>query len=451
MSYIDIIGSISLFILVAYLVFIAICEEYNLLVSFRMLPKNKIKEWNRQRNNRTRELKKQIKEWNRQRNNKAREIKKQIKDWNNQRNQRLRDWKKRRVIHKKAWAFLQKLNFLKIIYGLIALAIGFALFTLFSGLLSQLLTKLFNAPNPFNLPKLEVVDSSFALAFLGTVTGIVALFGGYLAIRRSDEDKIQNKIAQKQADTAEQGLITDRISKATDGLGKRDEKGDMLEVRLGALYALERIAQDSLRDHIRIMKIICAYIRVRNQLINSRAEANPVGEDVRAAITIIGQRGKWTENQKHLKEEKKQTYQLDLRHCNFNNADLSNVNFSDAWLSDATLEASMLSGATLKNALLICTNLTNAKLGNTDFKDAYTASSFAYEGDFLTCLNLTQEQLNVMYCGTGVDIFTSENPKNLIRPDHWPTDNLTLDEFKAEYHAWLEKTYPNFVLESSKK
>ena len=34
-----------------------------------------------------------------------------------------------------------------------------------------------------------------------------------------------------------------------------------LEVRIGAIYALERIAQDSDRDHVQIMEIFCAYIR----------------------------------------------------------------------------------------------------------------------------------------------------------------------------------------------
>jgi hypothetical protein len=34
-----------------------------------------------------------------------------------------------------------------------------------------------------------------------------------------------------------------------------------LEVRIGAIYALERIAQDSDRDHVQIMEILCAYIR----------------------------------------------------------------------------------------------------------------------------------------------------------------------------------------------
>lgn len=101
-------------------------------------------------------------------------------------------------------------------------------------------------------------------------------------------------VAQKQVDVAEQGQITDRINKAVEGLGaeknakrqRKNSKGELLyeekednsgldfkrpimeevtepnlEVRIGAIYALERISQDSLRDHIQIMEILCAYVR----------------------------------------------------------------------------------------------------------------------------------------------------------------------------------------------
>lgn len=44
-----------------------------------------------------------------------------------------------------------------------------------------------------------------------------------------------------------------------------------IEVRLGALYALERISQDSERDNIQIMEIICAYLRE-----NSRKAEKPM-------------------------------------------------------------------------------------------------------------------------------------------------------------------------------
>jgi hypothetical protein len=104
----------------------------------------------------------------------------------------------------------------------------------------------------------------------------VAMFGGPFVIWRSI-------VAQRQVDVAEQGQITDRISKAVEGLGSvRSERRVIesdnneaaslsqeslefiepnLEVRIGAIFALERISQDSLRDHIQIMEILSAYIR----------------------------------------------------------------------------------------------------------------------------------------------------------------------------------------------
>src|SRR5258708_38158876 len=49
----------------------------------------------------------------------------------------------------------------------------------------------------------------------------------------------------------ERGQITDRFSKAVDQLGRSDDAGEdsNLFLRLGGIYALERIAEDSERDH----------------------------------------------------------------------------------------------------------------------------------------------------------------------------------------------------------
>ena len=68
--------------------------------------------------------------------------------------------------------------------------------------------------------------------------------------------------------------ITDRISKAVEQLGaektvkKNGEEETLpnIEVRIGGLLSLERIAQDSTnydkgRDHVRVMEILCAYVR----------------------------------------------------------------------------------------------------------------------------------------------------------------------------------------------
>jgi uncharacterized protein YjbI with pentapeptide repeats len=110
---------------------------------------------------------------------------------------------------------------------------------------------------------------SFTAAEAGLGTGglIVALLGAPFLIW-STVLKHQTLRYQKE------GHITDRINKAVEQLGAEKtvkRKGvettvPNIEVRIGAILSLERIAQDSTkhdkgRDHVRVMEILCAYIR----------------------------------------------------------------------------------------------------------------------------------------------------------------------------------------------
>jgi hypothetical protein len=63
------------------------------------------------------------------------------------------------------------------------------------------------------------------------------------------------RASQDQLKLSEQGQVTDRYTKAIDQL---DEKHG-LAVRLGGLYALERIARDSRDDRVTIAEVLCAY------------------------------------------------------------------------------------------------------------------------------------------------------------------------------------------------
>ncbi len=104
-------------------------------------------------------------------------------------------------------------------------------------------------------------------ANLGTGAMIVAILSAPIVIWGTI-------IKQKTVDFQKEGHITDRISKAVEQLGeektiKRDgveETVPNIEVRIAGLLSLERIAQDSTRydkgrDHVRVMEILCAYIR----------------------------------------------------------------------------------------------------------------------------------------------------------------------------------------------
>jgi uncharacterized protein YjbI with pentapeptide repeats len=110
-----------------------------------------------------------------------------------------------------------------------------------------------------------------AAGTLGLGTLLAALLGAPFLIWAT-------LIRQATVDYQKEGHMTDRISKAVEQLGAektvKKAAGDRtvettepnLEVRIGAILSLERIAQDSTRhdrgrDHVRVMEILCAYIR----------------------------------------------------------------------------------------------------------------------------------------------------------------------------------------------
>jgi hypothetical protein len=57
-----------------------------------------------------------------------------------------------------------------------------------------------------------------------------------------------------------EGQATDRYTKAVEQLGS-----DKLDVRIGGIYALERLARDSARDHPTVIEVLTAFIREHSQ------------------------------------------------------------------------------------------------------------------------------------------------------------------------------------------
>ena len=124
-----------------------------------------------------------------------------------------------------------------------------------------------------------VFDAELDSADLRNLTFfIAALVGAHFVIWRAI-------VAQKQADTAEQVLITERFTKAVEQLGAEkvvknfrntnngkstptfDEGQNVevteanLELRLGGIYALESLAKDHPGYRLTILKVLCAYVR----------------------------------------------------------------------------------------------------------------------------------------------------------------------------------------------
>ncbi len=159
--------------------------------------------------------------------------------------------------------------------------------------------------------------------------------------------------------------ITERFSKAVEQLGSYK-----IEVRLGGIYSLERIAIDSAKDHWTIMEILTSFVQEKSSLSATQEhDLPPVSKDVQAAITVIGRR----DFQKDPKEEEKI---LDLSSANLtqaylNEAHLEGANLKEAHLEEAYLNEAHLEGANLKRAHLEGAYLNKAHLEGANLKEAH--------------------------------------------------------------------------------
>ena len=327
-------------------------------------------------------------------------------------------------------AFWARITDLKKLYVFFASIIGFALLVLFVLLYSQIILI------PFDLSKLDDINTNFALAFVGTVSSFGALFGVYIALIKAQAVEVQSQAEKDQADIAKEEQIDDKITAANANLGKNDEQSNpLIELRYGAIYAMEEIIKKNPVVHIRIIDTLCTYIRTNSKLKSKSTKEQILREDIQVALTVIGRRGAGAGGDERLKIERDERYRMDLQGCDlrgalFSRANLRGARFLDSNMSRVTFDNADLSNVWFEDTILNGTWFGNAKMDRV----------WAWECDFSKCRELTQKQLDVMYCGKDVKI-----PDGLTRPKHWPKDKLPLDKFQDGYFEW-ETAQPDSYL-----
>ncbi|GAA0948320.1 hypothetical protein GCM10009550_24540 [Actinocorallia libanotica] len=206
--------------------------------------------------------------------------------------------------------------------------------------------------------------------------------------------------AMRTAAATEQGLVTGRYTAAITQLGDKDS----IDIRLGGIYALERIATDSQRDDPVIIEVLAAFVREhledddarrppRDNAPRLRHKANLECYRLRAALAVLGRRTHDNDIRPDLSGLDLHQLDLsritlantglfstdlraadlgaaDLRAANLNSADLSGANLSGADLSGANLVSANLSGANLVGANLNSANLSVANLNGADLVGA---------------------------------------------------------------------------------
>jgi Pentapeptide repeats (8 copies) len=229
-----------------------------------------------------------------------------------------------------------------------------------------------------------------ARATLAQILGGAALLAGlYFAWQTIDA-------TNKNLELTKEGQITERFTKAIEQLGS-----SKLEIRLGGIYALERIARDSKKDHWPIMEVLTAHVRENAQkpelehklkyedLFSEDLPLVPLATNIQAILTVIGRRTLDHENGQNL-----DLHETDLHGANLHNTHLKGANLNETNLIYADLEGAHLEGAHLSGA-----HLSGAHLEDTDLTKVH---------------GLTQQQIN-----PAIGNKITKLPPGLVMPESW--------------------------------
>lgn len=234
-----------------------------------------------------------------------------------------------------------------------------------------------------------------ALIALGTIVGVPFL--GWRTL-----------IAWKQASVAHQTHITELFTNSIEHLVAERETRPLadklvnvpnVELRVGAIHSLGRIASGSPQDHWRVMEVLATYIRINAQSGASGMDRR-TRYDVQAALDVVGRRLR-----EGIKAEQKSKLRLDLSgtdlsgfefsrwyndevgatETRFANIDFSDCNLSDADFTDAYLSNCKFNGARMQNTRFFSAELSDAEFDKCNLQNAVFSGANLRRSMFNEC------------------------------------------------------------------
>lgn len=195
--------------------------------------------------------------------------------------------------------------------------------------------------------------------------GMVLLVGAYLTWRQTQISRAAN---HEELRLTREGQLTDRFTHAVEQLGNGD-----VAVRVGGIYALGRIAEESITDRAAIEDILAAYARKHAPWPSDPNSPYPAdypldqlphlsvrAPDIQAIMTVLGRR---TPSRPHP--------------AAWITLDLTRTDLRRAALMGASLQRARLRGASLAKAWLFKADLRGVDLREADLQDAALREAIA--------------------------------------------------------------------------
>jgi hypothetical protein len=159
----------------------------------------------------------------------------------------------------------------------------------------------------------------------------------------------QVRVSESQLRVSEDEQIASRFTKAIELVGS-----EKLDVRIGGIYSLERIAEVSRRDHGPTMEVLTAFIRGHVPWPSAEEATSGPPPDVQAALTVLGRR--------NLRHEFETLASINLSRVDLRGADMRGGRFASALFNESNLDGADLRGIDLSNARLADASLRGARL-----------------------------------------------------------------------------------------
>jgi hypothetical protein len=204
--------------------------------------------------------------------------------------------------------------------------------------------------------ELASATSQIRAAIVQGLGAMAVLAGAYLAWRQLQHTM---KATQAQIELQRAGTVTDRYTRAVEQLANTDQT-----IRVGAIHALDRIADEAPTERAGVVALLATYVRVRashgwTDLDDRDPPLRSRASDIQAALTTLT---RWIVAD----EVPPQWLTADIAHT-----DLPNANFYRSRLWHVRLRDVNLTGSNLAEADLCGADLRGAVLDDVDFTGAY--------------------------------------------------------------------------------
>ena len=237
---------------------------------------------------------------------------------------------------------------------------------------------------------------------------------------------VRDHNTKAQLETAQATERNQRYAQAITHLGAVHQGGmePHLELRLGGIYSLKRLAEESPASYgQQVLEVLCAHVRTRSQPLGRRyaakrakakettedaseetverikkaleriEQAERVTEDLRAIIGVLAYSPFWTDGHREQMDLTEAWLpKANLEGANLTWVRLNGADLSDAKLFKAKLQGAKLQGADLREADLAYAKLNKAKLSKADLNNAKLSRANLSEAD-LTHADLTHADL----------------------------------------------------------